>query len=219
MSTAKNCFSGTGAGKKSSFAMTCNRLSLFLKDKRSPRDFGTFDLKGKPEISSPAKEKNMTTVDLLSNMEFPVQTSEQMERSTTHLPRYVSLDSFCKPDDSTNKSVSGELVTPADNVSNTAQMTIFYRGKILVFDHVSADQARDLMLAASGASSDDQIQNRIQLDQILRGLRSDLPIARRSSLHKFLAKRKDRANERAPYQMRDRLVATASSNHEFDLNL
>ncbi|KAK9060533.1 hypothetical protein SSX86_021237 [Deinandra increscens subsp. villosa] len=230
MSTAKNCFSGTGE-KRSSFAMTCNRLSMFLKEKGRLRDLGidaTFDVKGKPEISSPATETNNTTVDFLSNLDVPVQTSEKTEKSVDLLPQYVSLDSFCKPDDDSGNKAVG----PTE--SKTANMTIFYRGEVLVFDHISAEKARDMVLAARG----NQIQNRIPLtstsdsppnetfgsqDQILHGLKdngSDLPIARRSSLHKFLAKRKERAVERGPYQLPNRLISAPSSSHlKFDLNL
>ncbi|KAI3711949.1 hypothetical protein L1987_70498 [Smallanthus sonchifolius] len=208
--------------------MTCNRLSLFMKENGSLRDIGinsTFDIKGKPEITSPATETetNKKTVDFLSKIESPVQTSEKTEKSVNHLP-----------EDSTNKGVSGELVAATE--PRTGQMAIFYMGQILVFDCISADKARDMMLAATGASSDNQIKNRIPLasnsnspyeafglqDQILRGLQvngSDLPIARRSSLHKFLAKRKDRASERAPYQLPNRLMTAAFLNHKFDLNL
>ncbi|KAM0020303.1 putative transcription factor TIFY family [Helianthus debilis subsp. tardiflorus] len=236
MSAAKNRFSGTGK-EKSSVAMTCNRLSSFLKEK-AIRINTTFDVKGKSESSSPAMEtnKNKTTVDLLSKIESPVQMSEKTEKSINHLPQYVTVDSFCKPDDSSNKAVSDEVVEPKG--AKTAQMTIIYRGQVLVFDSISADKARDMTLAAAASSSsfDNQIQNLIPLAstsnsafegfgsgyRMLTGLQingSDLPIARRSSLHKFLAKRRDRANERAPYRLPNRLMAAPSSNHKFDLNL
>ncbi|KAF5776831.1 putative transcription factor TIFY family [Helianthus annuus] len=235
MLAAKNRFSGTGK-EKSSVAMTCNRLSSLLKEKASLRDIRintTFDVKGKSESSSPVTETNKTTVDLLSKIESPVQMLEKTEKSINHLPQYVTVDSVCKPDDSSNKVVSGEVVEP-----KTAQMTIIYRGQVLVFDSISADKARDMMLAAAASSSsfDNQIQNRIPLAstsnsasegfgsryRMLPGLQingSDLPIARRSSLHKFLSKRRDRANERAPYRLPNRLMAAPSSNHKFDLNL
>ncbi|XP_035837087.1 protein TIFY 10a-like [Helianthus annuus] len=160
--------------------------------------------------------------------------SEKTEKSINHLPQYVTVDSL--PDDSSNKAVSGEVVELKE--AKTAQMTIIYRGQVLVFDSISADKARDMMLAAAASSSsfDNQIQNRIPLAstsnsasegfgpryRMLPGLQingSDLPIARRSSLHKFLSKRRDRANERAPYRLPNRLMAAPSSNHKFDLNL
>ncbi|KAM0020304.1 putative transcription factor TIFY family [Helianthus debilis subsp. tardiflorus] len=158
--------------------------------------------------------KNKTTVDLLSKIESPVQMSQKTENSMNHLPQYVTVDSFCKPDDSSNKAVSGEVVEP-----KTAQMTIIYRGQVLVFDSISADKARDMMLAG-GAFFDHQSQKRIPPSLSELGINeSDLPIARRSSLHKFLSKRKDRATASAPYQLRSRLMAAPSLNHKFDLNL
>ncbi|XP_076881167.1 protein TIFY 10A-like [Bidens hawaiensis] len=189
---AKKYFPASATGnEKPSFAMTCNRLSSFMKEKRSPRD-----LSRKPRISSPATRKNTTTVDLLSNMESSVQTS------VNNLPQYVSLDSFC------NSVDSSELVTATD--SKTGQMTIFYGSQVLVFDCVSANKARDMISAASGI----KLHNRIQSASPLVSPRdafeseaneSDLPIARRASLHMFLAKRKDRASE--------------PLSHKFDLNL
>ncbi|KAF5776828.1 putative transcription factor TIFY family [Helianthus annuus] len=225
MPVAKNCYCGT-CKEKSSFTMTYNRLSSLLKEKASLRDI-------RINTTSPVTERNKTTVDLLSKIESPVQMSEKTEKSINHLPQYVTVDSFCKPDDSSNRVVSGEVVEP-----KTAQMTIIYRGQVLVFDSISADKARDIMLAAAASSSsfDNQIMNRIPLAstsnsasegfgsryRMLPGLQingSDLPIARRSSLHKFLSKRRDRANERAPYRLPNRLMAAPSSNHKFDLNL
>ncbi|KAI3524929.1 hypothetical protein L1887_03598 [Cichorium endivia] len=201
MSTAQRYFSGNGniPGEKSSFAKTCNRLSLFLKEKGNISGLGinaNFDVIGK--LESPAA--TTTTIDFLSNMESAVEKSTKTEESTS--------------------------TWIAETGSKTEQMTIFYGGQVLVFDDVSADKARDLILAASRSSPNNQIQNRVQLastsnslgsQHIFPGLQvdgSDLPIARRVSLHKFLEKRKDRATGRAPYQLHN-----PSSNRKFDLNL
>ncbi|XP_071741971.1 jasmonate ZIM domain-containing protein 1-like [Rutidosis leptorrhynchoides] len=188
------------SAKTSTFAKTFNRLNSFLKEKGSLKDLGiinaNFDIAGK-------HENETTTVDLLSHM----------EKSTNSLPQCVNLN------DVTTENQQSE------------QMTIFYEGKVIVFDCISSDKAKNVMLAASRVSSNNQMQNRVQLastsdcegfglreQMIIRGLEingSDLPIARRASLHKFLAKRRDRGNVRvAPYELQN-----PSRTHKFDLNL
>lgn len=221
MSTAKIYFSGNGKlpEEKSSFSKTFNRLSMFLKEKGNLSDLGinaNFDITERtPEAET------TTTIDLLSKMESPVDKSTKTEESVrSRLPQYISLESFLKPDDCTNETGSAK------------QMTIFYGGQVMVFDYVSADKARDLMIAAINGSPNSQIQNRVQLastsnsssetfgsEHILPGFQengTDLPIARRVSLHKFLEKRKDRATGRAPYQLHN---PSTAANRKFDLNL
>ncbi|KAI7728340.1 hypothetical protein M8C21_001818 [Ambrosia artemisiifolia] len=226
MSTAKNSLPPTGK-ETSSFAKTCSRLSSFLKERGSFKNIRIdekLDVKGKSEMSSPMKETNSETVDLLSNMETTVKTS------INKLPEYVSLDSFCKPEEATKKPGSTEPV--ASTESKTGPMTIFYGGQVIVLDHVSADKARDLILAALSPSFDNNNNNNINNNQNQvkpasasispfesQVNESDLPIARRASLHRFLAKRKDRAAVRAPYQLHNPLVADEPLNDKFDLNL
>ncbi|KAL2539048.1 Jasmonate Zim-domain protein [Abeliophyllum distichum] len=48
---------------------------------------------------------------------------------------------------------------------------------------------------------------------------SDLPIARRSSLHRFLEKRKDRAVARGPYQIQEQPVSSSKSDEQLELKL
>nr|QBK47074.1 JAZ1-like protein [Chrysanthemum x morifolium] len=219
MSMARNFFNDKGKlpMENSSFATTCNRLSSFLKAKGNLRNLGihaNLDDTGKQGISSP------TTIDLLSNMESSSQ-AKKTDEPVNPLPEYVSFDLFCK--DGARKSTDS-------NESKTEQMTVIYDGQVLVFDGVSADKARQMMLAASGASSsNNHVENRVQMASTSNSpceafetreqVELDLPIARRASLNKFLAKRKDRANERAPYQLHDPVMVDASLNHKFDLNL
>lgn len=105
-------------------------------------------------------------------------------------------------------------------------MTIFYGGKVSVFDHISSDKARDVMVLARGGNSASTSNSPCEAfgtrEQILLGLQvneSDLPIARRASLYKFLAKRKDRATVRAPYQLHNPVTESTSLKFKFDLNL
>ncbi|CAH1422869.1 unnamed protein product [Lactuca virosa] len=224
MSTAKRYFSGNGNGKapveKSKFVQTCNRLSLFLKENGNQFRDLSFGINAKFDASE------TTTVDLLSNMKYPGEKALNLnvEKSEKMLPQFVILDSSCDVEDSKNKATEPKA----------SQMTIFYGGNILVLDDVPEDKARDLMLMAQKGSP--KIENRIELASIskpssddhvfrsppppihaeLQTKGSDLPIARRASLHKFLAKRKDRATVRAPYQSPG--GSFSGNDHRFDLN-
>ncbi|KAI3802775.1 hypothetical protein L1987_30918 [Smallanthus sonchifolius] len=176
--------------KKHTVAHTCNQLSLFLKQKGCLRDLHL-------GINPKSDDTVRMTVDLLSNMENPDQNNPQ-------------TDKLLKPEDSGNKNRSA------------AQMTIFYDGQVIVLDDIPADRARDVMLAAgdikpSPTSGNTETRpsesNHVRVEA--NGL--DLPIARRASLHKFLAKRKDRAAVRAPYPLPG--DGGFKPERNFDLNL
>jgi jasmonate ZIM domain-containing protein len=106
-----------------------------------------------------------------------------------------------------------------------SQLTIFYGGKVLVFNDFPADKAKGLMqLAGKGSpivhdvpaptpvTDSTKVETAVpapasslpgaQLDahKPARQNASDLPIARKASLHRFLEKRKDRLHAKAPYQ-------------------
>ncbi|KAI3786217.1 hypothetical protein L1987_45352 [Smallanthus sonchifolius] len=205
MSPPKHHLSATGTAKppehKSKFLQTCNRLSLYLKEKGNIRDlnFAKFDATG-VSATSPARA---TTVDLLSNIDDPVPG----EKSASVLPQYVILESFCEAGDSA-------VAKP-----KTAQMTIFYQGQVLVLDDVPADRARDLMLMANNGV-DLASTSKAAIKAEVQGKDSDLPIARRASLHKFLAKRKDRATVNQPQNQSPGGSSFASGNERsFDLNM
>ncbi|KAI7752284.1 hypothetical protein M8C21_012797 [Ambrosia artemisiifolia] len=193
------------AAKQSSVAKTCNQLSLFLKEKKgSLRDLHL-------GINAKSNDTARMTVDLLNNIE----NNPDRNNAKTDL----------KPEDSVNKFRS-----ESESKSKAPQMTIFYDGKVMVFDDIPADKARDLMLAAGGdypssANKTDTTVNlapnstdqaiHVQVQVQANGL--DLPIARRASLHKFLAKRKDRATVRAPYP--SPVDGDFKHGRNFDLNL
>ncbi|XP_006650179.1 protein TIFY 10a [Oryza brachyantha] len=110
------------------------------------------------------------------------------------------------------------------------QLTIFYGGKVLVFNDFPAEKAKDLMQMASKSASTTQNSallpssttaatvtdstkvsavpaqaNPLPVAQAnaqkpVRPNAADLPQARKASLHRFLEKRKDRLQAKAPYQ-------------------
>ncbi|KAD4889420.1 hypothetical protein E3N88_21493 [Mikania micrantha] len=204
MSPLKPYLSGNPPAEKTKFMQTCSRLSLFLKEKGNIRDIN-FDFNPKLLDATGVS----ATVDLLSNIDDVEKVA-----SDDCLPKYVILESFCEP----------EAVDPTA-VTKLSQMTIFYQGQVMVLDDVSADRARDLILVANngrkvGSSSKSAVAVSESKD-------SDLPIARRASLHKFLAKRKDRATVRgAPYHLQSPGpgpspggTSSSGNQHTFDLNM
>lgn len=115
------------------------------------------------------------------------------------------------------------------------------RGQVLVFDDFSAAKTKEVMLLASKGATTTGFDSTTNVNKMVdnpmpsspypynlsnsgsetqpqsQPIGSDLPIARRASLHRFLEKRKDRATARAPYQLHN--SSPESPKEQFDLNL
>ncbi|XP_047966724.1 protein TIFY 10A-like [Salvia hispanica] len=100
---------------------------------------------------------------------------------------FGDLDLNFTPKGSVNQSP--KIEQPEKEVE---QMTIFYAGQVIVLNDIPAGKAKEIINLATAVSP-------IQKPQ-LPPLGSDLPIARKNSLARFLEKRKDRITAAAPYQ-------------------
>ncbi|KAF8388705.1 hypothetical protein HHK36_025385 [Tetracentron sinense] len=214
------------AQEKSNFAQTMSLLSQYLKEKGTLGELSlgmscNLEGKGKPETI-----RQTTTMNLLPNMDTSGDVSGRNSVASRNVksmdlfpqragngiaPSVTMEDVPKKADFSENK--------PATTEPETAQMAIFYAGQVHVFNDFPASKAREIMLLASkgsfqnpgnptSSSGNDQVNsgnfaasgsNFAPLSGKKLPVASDLPIARKASLHRFLEKRKDRVSARAPY--------------------
>ncbi|XP_020587402.1 protein TIFY 10a-like isoform X2 [Phalaenopsis equestris] len=182
--------------EKLSFSLTCNLFSQYIKEKGFPADLGL----------------EMTSRSLGKRDAYRVPT-------TMNLLPGVEISGEDQPDINGGNSVRNSMDPPAETKkTERAQLTIFYGGKVMVFDNFPAEKADDLMQFANKESGMVSGAKRFSLMPLPAVDRkncpvpadspasftpppnfSDLPIARKASLHRFLEKRKDRLNARAPY--------------------
>ncbi|XP_074562696.1 protein TIFY 10a-like isoform X2 [Curcuma longa] len=191
---------------KSQFSLTCSLLSQYLKEKRS---LGSISLDMTPRsLHHQAKEKprSPTTLSLLPGVDVSAEDQSNPDKNTPIsmelFPQRAGFDSPAKE----------EFVKIPSNTEEAgkASLTIFYNGKVLVFSDFPEAKAKDLIQMA-GKESNLAVQKLAsatgsqppapEQNPAAQPNSSDMPIARRNSLHRFLEKRKDRINTKAPYQV------------------
>ncbi|XP_050285237.1 protein TIFY 10B-like isoform X2 [Quercus robur] len=221
------------AQEKSNFAQTCNLLSQYMKEKGSL----SLEMTRKPEPKENPQTPVATTMDLLTNLENSGEALRQnavAPASNVQPMDFLQKLGVCPSNPTEMATNKADSRKPATMEAVTAQMTIFYRGQVLVFDDLPAEKAREIITVATKGSSSvsngfvstpasimEKVRSRSpmasesnvvaayerntttkeRVQQQPRAIGSDLPIARRASLHRFFEKRKDRAAANAPYQV------------------
>ncbi|XVE53950.1 hypothetical protein DITRI_Ditri03aG0043400 [Diplodiscus trichospermus] len=207
--------------EKPSFTQTCSLLSQYLKEKGSFGDLTlgmtcNVDGNGTPEMSRPAPTMNLFPVNQMSGDVCGLNVGAPRNlRSMDLFPQQAGFSTPVSKDDGLKRVDSSvtSLNKSAAVEPQTAQMTIFYGGQVIVFNDFPADKAKEIMLLASKGSSQNNgfipnpaktnapftssiagtpIESGIGVPPAQRPIPGDLPIARRASLHRFLEKRKDR---------------------------
>ncbi|KAL5198089.1 hypothetical protein ABZP36_001601 [Zizania latifolia] len=193
--------------KASSFAMACSLLSRYVRQNGAAAAELGLGIRGEAE-----PQRAPATMSLLPGAEV-----DEAERKKETMELFPQSAGFGLQD----------AATAREQEQDKRQLTIFYAGKVLVFNDFPADKANGLMQLASKGSP--VVQNviapapttvtdntkvnmavpapvsslpTVQVDaqKPARANASDLPIARKASLHRFLEKRKDRLNAKTPYQ-------------------
>ncbi|PUZ70837.1 hypothetical protein GQ55_2G267500 [Panicum hallii var. hallii] len=209
---------GAGAGgvagraparEKSTFAVTCSLLSQYLKEKKGGLEgLGGLGMSPPPPPPAPAGAfRPPTTMNLLSALDAPAaeepndaakatpEEAEGHDQQTAENPR---------------EAAAGE--------DEAQQLTIFYGRKVVVFDKFPPAKVKDLLqIANAGGYGVDRAGASAAPPSSQNSL-SDMPIARRNSLHRFLEKRKGRITAKAPYQSSSPAGADASKQATGDKN-
>ncbi|KFK44057.1 hypothetical protein AALP_AA1G210400 [Arabis alpina] len=164
MSSSMECSELMGnrrfSGKKS-FSLTCTRLSQYLKENGSFGDL-SLGIACKPESSNATfgiSRQPTTTMSLFpceaSNVESMAATEDVKPKEL--FPRQSSFSSSSSsvpkehvlkmtPTTTTTRSVKPE--------SQTAPLTIFYAGQVIVFNEFSAEKAKEIInLASKGTAN------------------------------------------------------------------
>ncbi|KAG6471527.1 protein TIFY 10a-like isoform X1 [Zingiber officinale] len=190
---------------KSQFSLTCSLFSQYLKEKRS---LGNINL-APTTLHHQAKEKPIspTTLNLLPGVDVSAEDQSNPDKKTPIsmelFPQRAGFDSPAKE----------EFVKIPSNTEEAgkASLTIFYNGKVLIFNDFPEAKAKNLMQMAGrernlavqklASATGSQPPAPEQNPAAQPNSSADMPIARRNSLHRFLEKRKDRINTKAPYQV------------------
>ncbi|KAF0913959.1 hypothetical protein E2562_025371 [Oryza meyeriana var. granulata] len=188
---------------KSSFAVTCSLLSRFLKEKKGGlQGVGL----GMPLATAPAPPavgaggafRPPTTMNLLSALD-----PAAVEPDAAETPLKAPAD---QQSDENAREAAGE---------QAQQLTIFYGGKVVVFDNFPSTKVKDLLQIVSAGDGVDKNTRTAATQSLPRPAQNnlpDLPIARRNSLHRFLEKRKSRMNANAPYQANSSVAPSKQAN-------
>nr|XP_023923696.1 protein TIFY 10A-like [Quercus suber]POE96614.1 protein tify 10a [Quercus suber] len=139
------------AQEKSNFAETCNLLSQYMKEKRSLN----LEMTRKPEPKENPETPVATTMDLLTNLENPGEALRQNAVAPSNVQPMDFLQKLgvCPSNPTEMATNKADSRKPATMKAVTAQMTIFYRGQVLVFDDLPAEKAREIITVATKGSS------------------------------------------------------------------
>ncbi|KAI6691613.1 hypothetical protein NL676_028443 [Syzygium grande] len=216
--------------EKSSFQQMFNQLSHRLKEKRALTGIAE-KMEDQAIRSDDSAQPQRKTMNLLKNMECSAPASSHVGDQSSKANSIANAARNDLRKDVNNKMVKNDQITIfyAGSVHVFDDFPVDKMKAVMSYvekfspDHISSHLVINgggsnktghakLMASAQNSSVGAGLSTYQELLQPkTEAAASDLPIARRASLHRFLSKRKDRASARAPYV---RNSPTAASRHE-----
>ncbi|KZV51283.1 protein TIFY 10A-like [Dorcoceras hygrometricum] len=211
------------SGKRANFSHTCSLLSQFLKGNNG--SFGELSL----GLSKNLEHKVVPTGTM--NLLPMIEKSDQ-NQAPPNLNSPLNMFHHLVGGGRVETMKKSEISSGTKLVAENAPLTIFYAGQVIVFNDFPADKANEIMMLASKSSaaaaqnhhfpasaqpittpqspteSATSFPNAVpslavqDLAHRTPQFASDLPIARKNSLARFLEKRKERTTASEPYPAR-----------------
>lgn len=170
------------AGAGSRFAVTYGLLRQYMKEQGGS---------GATRSLAPA----VGVAGLMPEADAAAAAAEATEERTTVLELFPQQAGTLKDEQQRKRK---------ERADGRAPLTIFYGGKMVVFDDFPAEKAEELMqLAGSGNAAQDALG---------QPSLTDMPLARKVSLKRFLEKRKNRLTAADPYPAAAAAAAAASES-------
>ncbi|CAL9240702.1 unnamed protein product [Arabidopsis halleri] len=141
------------SGRKPSFSQTCSRLSRYLKENGSFGDL-TLGMTCKPDLSGGVAVSRQPTMMNL----FPCEASGMDSSAAQDIkpknvfPRQSSFSSSSSSGTKEDVLMIKEIKSVKPE-SQSAPLTIFYGGRVMVFDDFSAEKAKQVIDLANKGSS------------------------------------------------------------------
>jgi jasmonate ZIM domain-containing protein len=154
-----------GGGGGSRFAVTCGLLRQYMKEQGCVRLAPGMAMSLKPGADAAVA----------------AAPGDELEEG-----KKTVLELFPQQPGTLKKGSSSQERNEEEPAERTAPLTIFYGGKMMVFDDFPAEKADELMKVAGGSCN---VASPAAAGQPCL---PDMPIARKVSLQRFLAKRKNR---------------------------
>lgn len=219
-----------GDMEKSSFQQMFNRLSHRLKEKRALIGIAE-KMEDQATKSADSAQPQPTTMNLLKNLECLAPGSPNVSDQSSKANSIANENLNDLRKDVNNKTVKTDQITifyagsvhvfdglPVDKMKEVMSYAAKFSpchisGHFVSNGGGSSETGHEKLMATTQNSSIGAGRSTYQelLQAKTEAAASDLPIARRASLNRFLSKRKDRALVRAPYV---RNSPTAASTHE-----